>query len=202
MVICIGLLLGIFVGPLKAALWLMATALLYGLLALVARNARGKKFSQKQILRHMRVTIAIQAIAACSWAILPLLSWDYARESLYIVAELAILLTIIGLTAKACISVPKAFLITISGPLAIFSGIAFFTTDPLRFLCGFILISVSSALYLVCKLIHQGHIAEISAKAERENLMIELELAQAQSEKARLAAEDASFAKSRFLALY
>lgn len=201
MIVCTGLMLGLFIGPFQAIIWLTLTPLLYVLLAYTARKAKKERLSQIQALKRMRLIIAIQAMASCAWALLPLLYWNYAHESLYIASELAILMTIIALTAKACISVPKAFIITIAGPLAIFIGVSFYTVDPLRFLCSFILVAISSALYLVCKLIHQGRIGEITAKAERENLMIELELAQAQSEKARLAAEDASFAKSRFLAL-
>lgn len=201
MIICTGLMLGLFIGPFQAILWLTLIPVFYGLLAFITRRAKNKKLSQMQAVRQMRLIIGIQTIASSGWALLPLLYWNYAHQSLYILVELAIMLTILGLTAKACIAVPKAFLVTVSGPLTVFVSISFYTVDPLRFVCSFILIAVSSALYVVCKLIHHGRIGEISAKAERENLMIELELAQSQSEKARLAAEDASFAKSRFLAL-
>lgn len=201
LILTTALLMAVFADWLQAIIWLTIATLVYGLLAYVAKLPTSTKKAAKQVFNRTQLIIGLQTTASIVWVALPFASWQVADGSLVVVSELAVLITVVCLTATACISIPGSLLLASAIPVAAFCGTAYLTGDPLRFICAFILLSICGALYTVCDLIHNNRLEQVSAVAERENLMLEVELAQAQSDKARLAAEDASFAKSRFLAL-
>jgi two-component system cell cycle sensor histidine kinase PleC len=144
--------------------------------------------------------IASEAVHGCVWGMLPLLfagSSDAAARTFCI----ALLLMLSAFNTMISATVPIAIYAAIV-PLA-FSVIFLIgfksVSDPNTAVLAMVILS-QSIFVVIARRVHMILVKRLAFEVDKDELITELEQAKANSDEARRRAEEASFAKSRFLA--
>jgi two-component system cell cycle sensor histidine kinase PleC len=190
-----------WLGALVALYWGVVTILGYGLLHSVC--SRFLKTSENDLnLSHWRkIFLAAQLIVAASWSVF---AWYYCENcnisDTYGIIQFSAILVFQAMTMMLSYSLGASLLVT-SAPATIVLASRFtWSGDAASLVMAAILICSQIFFYLIANRFRLSLISGLAHRAERENLIAELETAKAISEEARRRAEEANLAKSRFLA--
>ncbi|HEY9057732.1 MAG TPA: HAMP domain-containing sensor histidine kinase [Aurantimonas sp.] len=201
-VILTGLGLSVFTGPLPAILWTGFALLGYLLLVLGSRRyaAAAESARHFDVSRWTKIIVVGHVAAGLSWAYLATLSCADCAPLRFEIFQFTVLflaiamIAMISSTLKAV--VPLAFL-----PTVLVLGYDIVTaTQPVLGAMHAVLIGAVPFFAVVAETLRRAAIAQLKHQNEKDELITELDIARVMSDEARLRAEEANQAKSRFLA--
>lgn len=148
----------------------------------------------------MRAFILAEGLQGCVWALIVLIAATVDDPHVPTFVLIAMLL-VASMNATVSASIPGAVYAGLA-PVAFAIGIAF----PPRSLSGtnmlMLMLALGTLLYfvLVARKLHDSSLQALMFQADKNELIAELEQSKANSDLARLRAEESNLAKSRFLA--
>ena len=199
-VILTGLGLSVFTGPLPAVLWTGFALLGYLALVLVSRRFATDVSTRFDVSRWAKLFVVGHVAAGLSWAYLATLSCADCAPLRFEIFQFTVLflaiamIAMISSTLKAV--VPLTFLPTV---LALGYGIVA-APQPVLGAMHAVLIGAVPFFAVVAETLRRAAIAQLKHQSEKDELITELDIARVMSDEARLRAEEANLAKSRFLA--
>jgi two-component system cell cycle sensor histidine kinase PleC len=194
----IGMLSGLWTGPLYAGLW-TASALFVHLLILLACQKFLNLAQDAVAIRRWRVHfILLDLLFGASWIFnllpLPLQDEDAGTFSLFV------MLLVVAVSSMLASNLPAA-MVAATAPVVIAVALNFAIWGTVH---GYVLATMAIAALIYFSLLtlrtYRANLATVEARAEKDSLIAELEQAKAKSDEARRHAETANLAKSRFLA--
>jgi len=190
-----------WLGIMVAAYWALITMLGYGLLLSLCQRFLKVRDDELDLSRWRRLFLGAQLVVAVSWSVF---AWYYCSScninETYDIIQFSAILVFQAITMMLSYSLGASLLVT-SAPATIVLASRFaIGGDPASLVMGTILIASQFFFYLIANRLRLSLISSLAHRAERENLIAELETAKAISEEARRRAEEANLAKSRFLA--
>lgn len=199
-VILTGLGLSVFTGPLPAVLWTGFALLGYLALVLVSRRFATDVSARFEVSRWAKLFVVGHVVAGLSWAYLATLSCADCAPLRFEIFQFTVLflaiamIAMISSTLKAV--VPLTFLPTV---LVLGYGIVA-APQPVLGAMHAVLIGAVPFFAVVAETLRRAAIAQLKHQSEKDELITELDIARVMSDEARLRAEEANLAKSRFLA--
>lgn len=191
--------LTVWVPPIAALSWVSLVIFMIVLLAGVARRFLADTRASLRLAQWQRRFVAAEAVQGLTWGLTGTLVLSTAERTPQ-TFTLFVLSLVGGMTAMIASPLPVALYAALS-PMTL--GIALFVRPgaiveslPLLVIAGaaqFYYIVMARRLYSIS-------LATLSFQAEKDALIVELEQAKLNSDEARRRAEEASLAKSRFLA--
>ena len=191
--------LSLWVPQAAAAAWLVVTLLAILAVAVSARLFLGQPQGHGRVLRWTRGFVLVEALQGMAWAssvILVIGAHDPAAQTFV----LFVLLLAGAMTAMISAPVPAAVyagLVPMTAAIAIYAR----PTVGYQYLPVLAVAGVAQLYFVVlARRLYSTTLATLSFQAEKDALIVELEQSKLNSDEARRRAEEASLAKSRFLA--
>lgn len=189
----LGLMIGVY--------WAIITILAYGVLLSVSNRFLKTTNEELDLNRWRRLFLFAQLLVAGSWSLIAYYHCATCNiADTYAIIQFSAILVLQAVTMMLSYSFGASLLITSAPPTLILASRMVWAGDPASIVMGGILVSSQVFFYLVANRFRLSLLSDLAHKAERENLIAELETAKAISEEARRRAEEANLAKSRFLA--
>ena len=197
----VALVLSSWVGAMIAFYWACITLLSYGiLLSSCSRFVRSEE-SNINLHKWRRSFLYSQILIAFSWSLIAIYNCSTCGiASTYFIVQFSTILVLQAVTMILSYGFGPSLLITSAPPTIILALQMVLSYDPASAVMGGILISSQVFFYIIASRFRLSMMSELANRAERENLIAELETAKSISEEARRRAEEANMAKSRFLA--
>ncbi|WP_206453528.1 sensor histidine kinase [Aurantimonas marina] len=199
-VILTGLGLSVFTGPLPAILWTGFALLGYLALVLLSRRFATDISGRLDVSRWAKIFVVGHVAAGLSWAYLATLSCADCVPLRFEIFQFTVLflaiamIAMISSTLKAV--VPLTFL-----PMVLVLGYGIVAApQPVLGAMHAVLIGAVPFFAVVAETLRRAAIAQLKHQSEKDELITELDIARVMSDEARLRAEEANLAKSRFLA--
>ncbi len=189
----LGLMIGIY--------WAAIAALAYGVLLSLSNRYLKASGDDVDLNHWRRLFLLAQMLVAGSWSILAYYHCQTCNiADTYVIIQFSTILVLQAVTMLLSYSLGASLLITSAPPTIILASRLIWAADPASIVMGGILVCAQVFFYFVANRFRISLLTGLAHKAERENLIAELETAKAISEEARRRAEEANLAKSRFLA--
>ena len=191
--------LPVWLPPLMVLPWLALAAAGLGTAFLLARQLERADPPSVVTERWRNRFLLSQLSQSAVWAVFALLFGPWSLIEIHAVVPLT-LLTVSGLTALLCASLPAAFF---AGTLPLTMALAAVVLLPYRpdqAPEAAVIAFGQVFCFIVANRLYAVQLAGLAVKAERDASIIELEQARLNSDEARRRAEEANLAKSRFLA--
>ncbi|MGB7286712.1 MAG: HAMP domain-containing sensor histidine kinase [Salaquimonas sp.] len=200
-VIMVALVLSNWIGVMIPAYWAVITLLSYGfLIAVCARFMRADNTSI-ELAKWRKIFMIAQLLVAFSWSIIAYYSCaNCGIANTYFIVQFSTILVLQAITMILSYGFGASLLLTSAPPTIILALRLVMNYDPATLVMSGILISSQVFFYLIANRFRLSVMNDLASRAERENLIAELETAKSISEEARRRAEEANLAKSRFLA--
>ena len=189
----------LWAAPVYVATWLASVVCVYGLLLVQCRqflNARNDAIDVREWTRRF---VLAELAHAATWAAIVALLFEVPDAG-------ARTFVLIALLMFAAISA----MIAATAPMAVYAGLAPVTLAIVFFMRPFhdlsqlpiTMLAAGAQLYFVVLAgrLYTTSLASLSFRLDKQNLIVELEQAKANSDEARRRAEEANLAKSKFLA--
>lgn len=197
----VSLIVSQWLGIMIALYWGITTTLGYGVL-LSFCNRLTKKGSGELDLPYWRNRFLFaQLFIAFSWSVFSF--YDCAAcgtENPYSIIQFSAILVFQAITMMLSYSLGASLLVTSAPATIVLALMLSWNASPANMVMAAILIGAQIFFYFIASRFRLSLISDLANRAERENLIAELETAKAISEEARRRAEEANLAKSRFLA--
>ncbi|MGF0538482.1 sensor histidine kinase [Agrobacterium sp. ES01] len=178
-------------------IWVMFTLTIHALNVLLIRSVSKMDFDERQVQKFRRILIGGQVAIGICWAMFAL---DYGNSHTLFFYKGAVLLIVLSVTAMSNVMLRQATLFSFLPTVMALLYNAATTRQPLDIgLTTMFTTAVIFFIYLAGKL-YRNNIVLLSFQSEKDDLIVELEVAKSMSDEARRRAEDANLAKSRFLA--
>ena len=198
LVLSIGVLSGVWTGPITAGTWTAAVLLIHLIILLACRRFLAEIPSPQQIRAWRLRFILLDLFFGLAWMfdLIQPIGVDESSGAF----NLFVLLLLVAVSSMLASSLPIAVL-ALTTPVSIAVALNFLLMGNVH---GYILagMAVTAQCYfalLACRL-YSSTLATLEARAEKDALIGELEQARMKSDEARRRAEAANIAKSRFLA--
>jgi len=187
-----------WVGWWQATIWAAITSLAHLILsALSNRYLKNDKTSTKEW--RVRFILA-QFLIASAWTLYAITSCNDCSNNEFMIIQFATLLVFISVTSMFNQALGYFSLITVLPPTLFMAGkLALTGETPMLVMAGILLASLVFIQFLSRRL-QSMVITMLEHATEKETLIADLETEKSFSESARIKAEDANLAKSRFLA--
>ena len=190
-----------WVGVAVATYWGIMTALAYGLMITVCYRYLRSENDDISLKKWRRKFLFAQLFISTCWIFFGIYACKSCNvASTYSIIQFSTILVLQAVTMVLSYGFGASLLAT-SAPVTIVLALRFMLSyEPATMVMGGILIGSQSFFYLIANRFRLSLLADLGHRAEREDLIAELETAKAMSEEARHRAEEANLAKSRFLA--
>lgn len=191
--------LSLWVPRVEAAAWLGTTLCSILVVAVAARLFLRRPQGHAGIVRWTRAFVVVEALQGAAWASSVLLVLD-AHDAAAQTFVLFVLLLVGAMTAMISAPVPVA---VYAGLIPMMAAIALYARPAVgyQFLPVLAVAGVAQLYFVVlARRLYATTLATLSFQAEKDALIVELEQSKLNSDEARRRAEEASLAKSRFLA--
>jgi len=139
-------------------------------------------------------------VSGVGWAYLASLGCDDCQIEQFPVIKAVLLLLAVAATALISASLRGALIVTFILPVATYVMVGSDLTRPVEALMAALLIVSLPFFSYIASHMNRSSLMLLSFRTEKDALIAELETAKAMSDEARLRAEEANLAKSRFLA--
>ncbi|TFF25311.1 sensor histidine kinase [Jiella endophytica] len=190
--------MSVYLGPLHAALWTVVALGCYLALVATARKFSAGPVPAEGVDRWRGLFLTGHAMTGLCWAYLAAL--DPGPSPQFGIFQFTVLFVVVASTAMISFTlqfvVPLTFALT--GLFLCVGAIA--EPDPAHIAMTGILIAAVAFFSLVSEILRRSALRGFVHQAEKDELIAELETARVISDQARLRAEEANLAKSRFLA--
>ncbi len=181
-------------------LWTIVTLFGYAVSAYLARKASKQKLSFDDAKRWERHFIAAHALTGFGWAIFAYQSCALCDGQEYAFYKGVVLLVAIAITAMSSFTLRRLPLLVFSTPIMVFTLLGAPPETPFQVsIIAMLMLTLIFFLFVSGRL-YNANLIMLSVQAEKDWLITELEMANSSSDEARLRAEEANLAKSRFLA--
>jgi two-component system cell cycle sensor histidine kinase PleC len=181
--------------------WALLTVSCYAGLALFARKI--DRIDAAELLKPQQCRnnfLAAHFLSGLGWAYFASLGCDTCAVDQVPVIKAVILLLAMAATAMMASSLRGALLATFAGPVAVYAYTATHVPAPVDgIMVGLLVVALPFFSYVAGQL-NRSSVMFLSFRSEKDALIAELETAKSMSDEARLRAEEANLAKSRFLA--
>ena len=192
--------LSIYVGPIHATLWTLIALGCYLALVATARKFAADAVPLGGQERWRGLFLTGHAMTGLCWAYLAALDPAHVNASQFGVFQFTVLFIVVASTAMISFTlqfvVPFTFALTV---MFLCLG-AIVQPDPAHIAMTGILVAAVAFFSLVSEILRRSALRSFVHQAEKDELIAELETAKGISDQARLRAEEANLAKSRFLA--
>ena len=179
-------------------LWLLAVGGCFGLNLLVCRQFLKAPNETNVRLWNRRFMLA-EAVQAVAWGCLVVLMYRVEDPN----ARSFVLIALLMIAAMSA-------MISATAPMAVYSGLLPITIAIIVFMRPYAepshlpvtMLAAGAQMYFIvlAQRLYETSLASLSFRMDKQNLILELEQAKANSDEARRRAEEANLAKSRFLA--
>ena len=184
----------------EALLWCVIVIAAVVCASIVARRFLKRDDFAVDDRRWHRRFVAIEGLQGIAWSsiVIPFLHANGANADTFV---FIILILIGAMSAVTAATIPRAVIAAVIPPMIATLAIALHSADngtklPLTlFACG-----TQVFFLLLAKRLYETSLGQITFRAQKDELIAELEQAKAVSDEARYRAEEANLAKSRFLA--
>jgi two-component system cell cycle sensor histidine kinase PleC len=200
-IIIVALVSSEWLGIMVAGYWAVFALFSFGVLYTVCK--RYLATAEEEIVRNRwrKLFLAGQVLVSLSWSSIALYQcYSCNIDNTFMIIQFSMILVLQAVTMMLAYGFGASLLITSAPPTILLSLRLILTYDPANMVMGGIIICSQVFFYLVADRYRFSILLDLAHRAERENLIAELETAKAISEEARRRAEEANMAKSRFLA--
>lgn len=200
-VMVVGLVVSNWLGWMIPVYWVLLTLLSYGfLISVSSRYLKSNDFGDN-LGKWRKTFLAAQILVAFSWSVIAFYNCQSCGiADTYSIIQFSTILVLQAVTMILSYGFGASLLVTSAPPTIILALRLVLSYEPASVIMGAILICSQVFFYLVANRFRLSVMNELAHRAERENLIAELETAKSMSEEARRRAEEANLAKSRFLA--
>lgn len=181
-------------------MWALATATVYAGFSFVSKRIQEKPTSELAIKRTRRIFLAGHCLAGLCWTYLAYSGCSGCEPSDYKVFQAASLLFAIAGTAILAYAIRSALVIAFFLPVLAFVVAPGAPRVEVQVMLSIMLIAALPFFSFVASKMNTAALMFMSFSLEKDGLIAELETAKSLSDEARLRAEEANLAKSRFLA--
>ncbi len=200
-VITIAAVLSSWLGITLTLYWAAITLLAYGLQIVTCNRFVKSEETTIDLVKWRRTFLLTQVMVAISWSLIAVFHCATCTiADTFFIVQFSTILVLQAVTMMLCYSFGYSLLVTSAPPsiiLAIFLSLSY---EPASMIMATILIMSQAFFYIIANRFRLSLLTDLANRAERENLIAELETAKSISEEARRRAEEANLAKSRFLA--
>ena len=185
--------------PAYVATWLASVVCVYGLLLLQCSQFRNARSDGIDVRAWTRRFVFVELAHAAIWVSIVALLFDVPDAG----ARTFVLIALLMFAAMSA-------MIAATAPMAVYAGLAPVTLAIVLFMRPFqdfsqlpiTMLAAGAQLYVVVLAgrLYTTSLASLSFRLDKQNLIVELEQAKANSDEARRRAEEANLAKSKFLA--
>jgi two-component system cell cycle sensor histidine kinase PleC len=180
--------------------WALITVTCYAGLALVARRADRDNSGHLDVPRTRRLFLAAHFVSGLGWAYFARLGCGECQIEEFPLIKAMVLLLALAATALIASSLRGALAATFAFPVAAYTFVGTHAWRPVDMVMVTLLVGSLPFFTHAAGLINRSSLMLLSFRSERDALVAELATAKAMSDEARLRAEEANLAKSRFLA--
>lgn len=188
-------------GPLVAFYWALVMGLCYAVQISLCHRFLKQSDEEIAVTRWRNTFLASQLLVAFGWSLFTL--YDCAACGIpgtFPIIQLSAILVVQALTMLLAYGSGAGLLATSAPPTMVLATRFFLTYETASLVMAAILIGAQVFFYLIANRFRLSIRSDLAFRAEREDLIAELETARSISEEARRRAEEANLAKSRFLA--
>lgn len=192
---------GLFSGMGSAVLiWALFATACYSCLALIARRIDASDAAGFDHGAARRDMLIGHFLSGLSWAHFAALGCADCQFGEFPIIKAVVLLLAMAATAVIASALRGALTITFALPIAVYFALGASFQVPAETIMAVLLVISLPFLAFVAHHLNRSTVMLLSFRTEKDGLIAELETAKAMSDEARLRAEDANLAKSRFLA--
>lgn len=180
--------------------WAGVTTVIYAGLAWYASRVNRTPAAEMDLATTRLLFLAAHTATGLCWAWFAVLGCSDCNIAQFATIKAVILLIAIAVTAILAYALRGALVATFLLPVAAYVGLAAELWLPVEAVMAGLLVIALPFFSYVSGHLHRSAIDLLSFRTEKDSLIAELETANAISDEARLRAEEANLAKSRFLA--
>jgi len=189
-----------YVGAMPAGMWFVVASLAYGLMAALSARFLRESAEENVARKWRRTYLLAQLLITVSWLAFAMYDCPGCTDNSYTIVQFSAVLVFQAITMIMSYGMWSSLWLTSAPPTLALAANFLLSYEPALMLMGGILICSQAFFLLLARRFKLSLIAMLDGRAERENLIAELETARSISEEARRRAEEANLAKSRFLA--
>lgn len=183
-----------------AGIWALVMVSGYAVLGLIARRVNAQPVEAIDVRRATRRFLVGHCLSGLGWAYLAVIECGDCNVEQFPVIQAVLLLLAIAGTALIGASLRGVLFATFTLPVAAFVLWGATLSRPVdAIMVGALVVALPFFAY-ISSFLNQSAAMTLSFRSEKDALIAELETAKSMSDEARLRAEDANLAKSRFLA--
>ena len=200
MVICVAIVSAPWQGWMLAGLWAGITAIAHIFLGLLSRNFLKVERKQDELPKWRRFFLIGQMFIAFAWAAFATFDCTTCADNQYSIFQFSTILVFQAATCMLTYAFGRSSLLMIVPASLILAGRFISTYEPAMVIMGGILLVAVAFFYTIADRFKRSVVTMLEHATIKETLIVELETEKSISEAARNRAEEASMAKSRFLA--
>ncbi|MDQ6437864.1 HAMP domain-containing sensor histidine kinase [Mesorhizobium sp. LHD-90] len=185
---------------LSIAIWALITVTCYAGLAFVAKRIERQQTDDLDVAWTKRAFLVGHFVSGLGWAYLAALRCDECSVAQFPVVKAVLLLLAVAASALIAASLRGALVATFALPVLLYAALGADLRQPVEALMAALLVLSLPFFSYISGHIYRSSLMLLSFRTEKDALIAELETAKAMSDEARLRAEEANLAKSRFLA--
>lgn len=191
---------GFTVGANNILIWAASAFGCYGLLAWRASRIDRQETIEVEPQSAWRELIIVHAITGLSWSWLAYLDCTDCGVGQFTLVKAVVLLVAMAATAITTANLKGALLASFAGVVPAYLLSIGWHATPLETIMAALLVASLAFLAYIAAGMNRSTVLLLSFRTEKDSLIADLETAKSMSEEARLRAEEANLAKSRFLA--
>ena len=192
---------GVFAGlGVKALIWALLAVVCYTGLGFFAYRVSKGDAAKLDVERTRLWFLAAHFASGLGWAYFAAMDCADCQVAQFPVIKAVILLIAIAATAIIAYALRGALVATFALPVIVYAGVTGQALQPAEAIMAGLLFAALPFFGYVAGNLNTSAVSFLSFRTEKDWLIAELETAKAMSDEARLRAEDANLAKSRFLA--
>jgi two-component system cell cycle sensor histidine kinase PleC len=180
--------------------WSIVALCGYAVLALVARQTERAEIGRIDVAMVRRTLLAAHVFSGLGWIYFVLIGCGACQVEQFPVVKAVVLLLAIAVTALLASLLRGALVSTFLLPVAAYVFFTGHAGTPLDILVTTLLVGSLPFFGYVAGQMNRAAVTLISFRAEKDQLLAEVDTAKSMSDEARRRAEEANLAKSRFLA--
>ena len=180
--------------------WAFVTLCVYAALVLVARRAARNLSDEDLVQRWRKRFLAAYVVIGVCWAVFAMQNCTACAGETFDFYKAAVLLIAMAATAMATFTLRHAMLYAFGPSVAALFAMSVAAPSASNLALLAMLTTACIFFAYVAQRLHTSNLKMMAFQAEKDNLIVELEMAKSISDEARRRAEEANLAKSRFLA--
>jgi len=180
--------------------WALLMLSAHAISLLIARRANRSEIAAIDVRKWRRRLLAAQMLIGCGWALFALQGCNTCSGDSYYFYKGAVLLFAISVTAMSVFMLRLAVLLGFLPMILTLLATAVLSRHVLDIGLTAICATAVVFFHYIADRLYRSNLTLMSYQSEKDDLIVELEVAKSMSDEARRRAEEANLAKSRFLA--